>query len=115
MRSSVGLRQWSQLIYAIAFCIIASSVAADDKPYYESQPPYAYKLSLPTYIYNSPPPPSLSPPPPPPSPSPPPPPSPSPPPAPSPSPPIPPSPSPSPPPSPPPPSPLGVFMVHELN
>ncbi|KAL6564716.1 hypothetical protein OROMI_016166 [Orobanche minor] len=58
------------LVYAVAFCLIATSVAAADKPYgYGSPPsfppPFVYISPPPLpYIKKSPPPPSPSPPPP---------------------------------------------------
>ena len=94
MGTSAGPRHWPQVIYTLAFCLIAVSVVAGhDNPYYASPPfneelppchhlppPPPFPSPPPPYIYKFPPPTSPSPPPPcvykslpPPSPSPPPP------------------------------------------
>lgn len=63
---------WPHLAGALALCLIAANVAADDEPYtpykpyvYASPPPPVYYHHMnPPYSYKSPPPPSPSPPPP---------------------------------------------------
>ncbi|GMP43063.1 hypothetical protein CsSME_00012574 [Camellia sinensis var. sinensis] len=57
MGSLGSLRQWPQFVYALVFCLAATSVVANTPYIYASPPP-------PPYIYKSPPPPSPSPPPP---------------------------------------------------
>ncbi|GMN69905.1 hypothetical protein TIFTF001_053541, partial [Ficus carica] len=49
-------RHWPRLVYALAFCLVATSAIADYKPYvYESPPPPEHVVDKP-YLYNSPPP-----------------------------------------------------------
>ncbi|GMN68712.1 hypothetical protein TIFTF001_037765, partial [Ficus carica] len=51
-------RYWSRLVYALAFCLVATSVVADYKPYiYASPPPPTHVVHRP-YLYKSPPPPN---------------------------------------------------------
>jgi len=51
----------SHMIFALAFCLVATSVAAYEPYYYKSQP-LPLKSSPPPYHYLSPPPPKMSPP-----------------------------------------------------